>query len=198
MVTIDRTPMLEARYHPVTAPDFRIFYKARNLKYYGTLDIEHLADWTMRKIGLPNNRIRSLKDLKKKLEKSSLLVIFVAEPNEANTYFNDYLEVSRKLLTLDDVEFAFIYPEDFGNELGNVERVVKSPFYKKFQFGIRVYRRGSLADIKDLNRWSLADEAYVTQVDMENFIFRSTFVGKGPDYIREANSDNMMKFFSQN
>ena len=64
----------------------------------------------MRKIGLPNNRIRGLADLKKKLEKSSLLVVFVAEPKEANIHFNDYLEVSRKLLTLDDVEFAFVYP----------------------------------------------------------------------------------------
>ena len=76
----------------------------------------------------------------------------------ANTYFNDYLEVSRKLLTLDDVEFAFLYPEDFGNDLSHLERVTKSPFYERFKFGIRVYRRGNLADIKDLNRWSLADE----------------------------------------
>lgn len=35
MVAIDRAPMLEARYHPVTSPDFRIYYKARNIKYYG-------------------------------------------------------------------------------------------------------------------------------------------------------------------
>ena len=116
----------------------------------------------------------------------------------ANTYFNDYLEVSRKLLTLDDVEFAFLYPEDFGNDLSHLERVTKSPFYERFKFGIRVYRRGNLADIKDLNRWSLADEEHVTHLDMENFIFRSTFVGEGPDYIREANAENMMKFFSQN
>ena len=47
-----------------------------------------------------------------------------------------------------------------------------------------------------MNRWSLASEKEVSGVDMENFIFRSTFVGDGPDYIREANSDNMMKFFS--
>ena len=33
---------------------------------------------------------------------------------------------------------------------------------------------------------------------MENFIFRSTFVGTGPDFIREADADNAMKFFSQN
>ena len=60
MVTIDRAPMLEARYHPVTPPDFRIFYKAKNLKYLGTQDLDKLVDWTMRKIGLPNNRIHSL------------------------------------------------------------------------------------------------------------------------------------------
>ena len=102
--------MLEARYHPVTAPDFRIFFKAKNLKYYGNQDLDLLVDWTMRKIGLPNNRISNLHELKAKLDRSSLLVIFIAERNEANRYFNDYLEVSRKLLTLDDVEFAFLYP----------------------------------------------------------------------------------------
>jgi len=152
----------------------------------------------MRKIGLPNNRISSLHQLKKKLETSSLLVIFVAEKHTADRYFNEYLEVSRKLLTLDDVEFAYIFPSDFGNDLGNLERITKQAFYKEFEFGIRVYRRGSLADIKDMNRWSLATEGSVSATDIENFIFRSTFVGDGPDFIREANSENMMKFFSQN
>lgn len=42
----------------------------------------------------------------------------------------------------------------------------------------------------------MASEDSVTQTDIENFIFRSTFVGDGPDFIREANEDNMMKFFS--
>ena len=125
-------------------------------------------------------------------------MIFIAEQNVANTSFTDYLEVSRKLLTLDDVEFAFLYPADFGNDLSHLERVTKSPFYEKFKFGIRVYRRGNLADIKDINRWSLIDEESVSDLDIENFIFRSTFVGEGPDYIREANAENMMKFFSQN
>ena len=60
MVAIDRTPMLEARYHPVTVPDFRIYYKARNLKYYGRQELDLIVDWAMRKIGLPNNRISSL------------------------------------------------------------------------------------------------------------------------------------------
>lgn len=80
--------------------------------------------------------------------------------------------------------------------MAHLERVTKKDFYEKFQFGIRVYRRGNLADIKDMNRWSLRSEEEVAQIDMENFIFKSTFVGQGPDYIREANSDNMMKFFS--
>ena len=74
----------------------------------------------MRKIGLPNNRIFNLHDLRKKLKTSNLLVVFIAERNTANRYFNDYLEVSRKLLTLEDVEFAFLYPEDFGDDLGNL------------------------------------------------------------------------------
>lgn len=68
MVAVDRAPMLEARYHPVTVPDFRIYYKAKNIKYYGKQDLDQLTDWTMRKIGLPNNRISSLHQLKKKLE----------------------------------------------------------------------------------------------------------------------------------
>lgn len=79
MLTVDRAPMIEARYHPVTVPDFRVYYKAKNIKYYGRQDLDTLTDWTMRKIGLPNNRISSLNQLKKKLEKSSLIVIFIAE-----------------------------------------------------------------------------------------------------------------------
>ena len=35
MVAVDRSPMLEARYHPVNAPDFRIYFKAKNIKFYG-------------------------------------------------------------------------------------------------------------------------------------------------------------------
>ena len=78
MLAVDRAPMIEARYHPVTVPDFRVFYKAKNIKYYGKQDLDILTDWTMRKIGLPNNRISSLNQLKKKLEASSLIVIFIA------------------------------------------------------------------------------------------------------------------------
>lgn len=33
---------------------------------------------------------------------------------------------------------------------------------------------------------------------MERFVFMSTFVGPGPDLIRNLNAENMMKFFSQN
>jgi len=35
MLTVDRAPMIEARYHPVTVPDFRIYFKASNIKFYG-------------------------------------------------------------------------------------------------------------------------------------------------------------------
>lgn len=32
---------------------------------------------------------------------------------------------------------------------------------------------------------------------MEAFIFKSTFIGDGPDIIRDLNPENTMKFFSQ-
>jgi hypothetical protein len=67
MVELNMSPMLEARYRPVTPPDFRIFYKANNIKYVGALDIDNISDWVLRKIGLPNNRISSQQEIRKKL-----------------------------------------------------------------------------------------------------------------------------------
>ena len=42
---------------------------------------------------------------------------------------------------------------------------------------------------------NLYDPAEVTPEDIEKFIFRNTFVGEGPDFIREANTENVMSFF---
>ena len=105
--------------------------------------------------------------------------------------------MSRKLLTLSDVEFAFAFIEDFEKELGNLVELTESNFYKRWNFSIRVYRRGNIADFKDMKYKSLYDPVEVSPNDIENFIFRSTFVGEGPDFIREANTDNVMKFFGQ-
>ena len=35
---------------------------------YGKKDLDSITDWAMRKIGLPNNRIRGRKELDKKVE----------------------------------------------------------------------------------------------------------------------------------
>jgi hypothetical protein len=56
-------------------------------------------------------------------------------------------------------------------------------------FGLRVYRRGSIGDYRDMVSGNTAEE-------MEAFIFKSSFVGTGPDIIRNFNPENSMKFFS--
>lgn len=47
-----------------------------------------------------------------------------------------------------------------------------------------------MGDYRDLETGDTAEE-------MEKFIFKSSFVGNGPDIIRELNPENIMKFFSQ-
>ena len=195
MVELAMNPMLEARYTPLTPPDFRIFYKASGIRFLGAPDLELITDWVLRKIGLPNNRIQSQREIRDKLAKSSLLTVFVSEKHKADDDFNNYLEVSRRLLTLNDVEFAYAFVEDFEKEMGNLGELVESNFYKRWGFSIRVYRRGNIADFKDMRYANLYDPAEVTAEDIERFIFRSTFVGDGPDFIREANTENVMKFF---
>ena len=125
------------------------------------------------------------------------MVMFVSPKQEADEYFNSYLEVSRRLLTLSDVEFTYAFIEDFEKEIGNLGELAESNFYKRWGFSIRVYRRGNIADFKDMKYASLYSHNEVSPEDIERFIFRSTFVGEGPDFIREANAENVMKFFSQ-
>jgi hypothetical protein len=189
--------MLEARYHPLTEPDFRIFYKAQNIKYLGKLDVDSISDWALKKIGLPSNRIGGEQHLRDKLSKSSLIVTFISDMNEADREFKDFLQVTRQMIGLNDVEFAYLYPSDFGSNTGNLQRVLSSDFYRKWKFGIRVYRRGNISDVRDMELQDCQRDDEVAQIDMERFIYRNTFVGEGPDFIREANQDNMMTFFGQ-
>ena len=76
--------------------------------------------------------------------------MFVSPKKEAEEDFTSYLEVSRKMLTLSDVEFAYAFVEDFEKEIGNLGELVESNFYKRWGFSIRVYRRGNIADFKDM------------------------------------------------
>jgi hypothetical protein len=90
---------------------------------------------------------------------------------------------------MQDIEFAYLFPEDFVNSEANLVELLYSDFYKENGFGVRVYRRGNIGDYKDLYFGTSAE-------DMETFVFKSTFVGVGPDIVRELNSENTMKFFS--
>ena len=85
-----------------------------------------------------------------------------------------------------------MYPQDFYDDLGNLESLVESDLYKRKDFGIRVYRRGNLADFKDFK----SDDEYIASEDIETFIFRSTFVGTGPELIRDLDPSTTMQFFS--
>jgi len=116
--------------------------------------------------------------------------------HDANEEFQTYLRACRRLLKLDDVEFAFLYPEDFDAHKSQFNSLLNARFYRENKFSIRVYRRGNLADFKDLNKDMLSTKDTVTETDIEKFIYRSTFVGKGPDIIREISTDNVRKIFS--
>jgi len=48
-----------------------------------------------------------------------------------------------------------------------------------------------MGDVKDF------DSFVTTTEEMEKFIYRSTFVGDGPDLIRNLDTENTMKFFGQ-
>jgi hypothetical protein len=62
---------------------------------------------------------------------------------------------------------------------------------QRFQFHLRVYRRGQLTDFKDFS------SDFVSETAIEQFVYRSTFVGSGPDLIRSISTENMMKVFTQ-
>lgn len=77
--------------------------------------------------------------------------------------------------------------------LPQLSQVLLSETFKRHKFQIRVYRRSSLHDYRDFA--TTKDE--VETGDIEQFIYRSTFVGDGPDVIRSLNTDNIMRIFTQ-
>jgi hypothetical protein len=118
-----------------------------------------------------------------------MLIIFVAEEEKAEEHFRTYTKVSRHHINKDDIEFAFLYPKDLGHDIGNLRSLLDSDFYKNHEFGIRTYRRNNVGDFKDI-------KTGVSRAEIETFVFHSTYVGRGPDLIRDLNTDNIMKFFS--
>jgi hypothetical protein len=65
------------------------------VRYYGQLDVESLSDWINRKIAVSNNRITDLDQLKAKISKTDLLVIFAAPRNQADAEFRAYLKCAQ-------------------------------------------------------------------------------------------------------
>ena len=163
--------------------------KGEDIKYYGQLNIDGLADWVLKKIGLPDNKIYTIQVLLDKLRQSKLLVVFISKENEANNEFELYLTACRRLLKLDDIEFAFMFIEDMQSDLP-LNEITGSQLYQQFGFGIRVYRRGKSSDYKDYN------DKDVSVQSIEKFIYKSTFVGDGPDIIRSISTENVMKLFT--
>jgi hypothetical protein len=51
---------------------------------------------------------------------------------------------------MQELEFAYLFPEDFVNSESNLAVLLESEFYKQNGFGVRVYRRKSIGDYRDL------------------------------------------------
>jgi hypothetical protein len=88
------------------------------------MDIDSLADWVLRKIGLPDNRIRNIYHLQDKLKQSQLLVVFMSAKFHADREFAIYLSAARHLLKLSEVEFAYLYFEDFSKSFSDYESII--------------------------------------------------------------------------
>ena len=73
--------MIDARYSPVSAPEFRLFFEAKPIRYWGELNVKDLSEWLFKKVALPDNRIGTFKNLKKKVQETGLLVVYIAEKN---------------------------------------------------------------------------------------------------------------------
>lgn len=82
-----------------------------------------------------------------------------------------------------------MYEETLGKDLGSLRNFLSADFYKKNQFGIRIYRRGNIGDTKDF------DSDKISVEEMEQFIVKSTFVGQGPDIIRQLDTETAIEFF---
>lgn len=66
-------------------PDIRIFSKAKDIKYLGTLNVEKLLEWVTGKLGIPENRIAGMAHLKQKLSEhpERNLVLFMSYQDKA-------------------------------------------------------------------------------------------------------------------
>ena len=54
---------------------------------------------------------------------------------------------------------------------------------------MRVYRRRNLRDFKDFKSAEFSLE------NLQHFVMKSSFIGPGPDIVRELSTENAMKIF---
>lgn len=90
------------------------------MRYYGELDIDSLALWITRKVAVSNNRIPNHAYLIEKIKQNTLLAIFVAPKEKSESEFRAFLKCSRSLMHMQDIEFAYLFPEDFINSEANL------------------------------------------------------------------------------
>ena len=59
-----------------------------------------------------------------------MLIVFISEEEKAEEHFRTFVKVSRHHIVKDDFEFAFLYPSDLGQNIGNLRSLVDSDFYR--------------------------------------------------------------------
>lgn len=59
-------------------------------------------------------------------------------------------------------------------------------------YALRVFRRRNLRDIKDFSAKAF------DFTNVQDFVMKSTFVGPGPDIVRELTNENALKIFTYN
>ena len=64
--------------------------------------------------------------------------------------------------------------------------------YNEYGYQVRAYRRRNTRDFRDLTDQNL------TRENLEDFIVKSSFIGPGPDIVRELSAENAMKIFTYN
>jgi hypothetical protein len=64
--------------------------------------------------------------------------------------------------------------------------------YEDRGYQVRVFRRRNLKDYRDFQ------DSNFTMETLQAFVTRSTFIGPGPDIVRELSTENAMKIFTYN
>lgn len=172
------------------------------MPYNGKLDAGKITEWIIKKVGMPSNRIDSHKQLIQKVHGIESLVVFVGTSLSAvkstASPFRTFLEVAKDLLAQDDLEFAHIDTLHYAKEELELLNLAESVYLDR-GYTVRVFRRRNIRDFTEFAAHSEStDPSSFTHELLSDFIVRSSFVGPGPDIIRELSNESAMKIFSYN